>query len=146
MKRISSFFFLFVAFVWVACSPKERYLDLNTGERIELEKDPVTGVMVNAETKQPVYIYVDTETNDTIYGSNGEVINGQVVKTEDSSYKYKGDYKYKSPDEDLKVKVDDDGDIKIKDDEGKEDSKMKIEGETGGKKVKNGDRKEKSES
>ncbi len=125
----------FAAILFTSCKPKDRYLDLSTGKAVELEKDPETGLMVNAATKKPVYIYVDTETNDTIYGSTGKVVNGQVVKTEGGEYKYRGDYEYKSPDGDLKVEVEKDGDIKIKDG----DSKLKIDGETGERKVKHDD-------
>jgi hypothetical protein len=110
------------------------YYDLNKNEPVTLVKDENTGLMVNADTKQPVYIYVNRETKDTIYGATGEVINGQVVKLEDGKYKYAdlkikededGDFKVK--DGDYKRKVEADGDIKIKDG----DSKKKIDGETG---------------
>jgi len=50
-------------------------------------KDASTGLMVDAETKKPVYIYVDTEKKDTIYGETGKVINGHVV-LDDGKYKY----------------------------------------------------------
>jgi hypothetical protein len=122
-----------------ACSnEKGRYIDLRTGERVE--KDDQSEVWVNAETREPAYIYVDTRNNDTIYGRTGEIINGQVVLMKDvycyemdEEYKVKYDdgYKYKS--DDYKYKVDDDGDIKMKTDE----KKVKIDGETGEKKVKN---------
>jgi len=121
--------------IWVSCKQEPRYLDLSTGKEVKLEKDAETGLMVNADTKKPVYIYLDTKNNDTIYGSTGKVINGEVVKTESGDYKFRGDYEYKSPGGDLKVEVEKDGDIKIKDG----DSKVKIDGETGEKKVKNDD-------
>jgi hypothetical protein len=58
-----------------ACADtKDRYVDLRTGKTIELEKDDKTGLMVDVNTKKPVYIYVDTKENDTIYGKTGEVI------------------------------------------------------------------------
>jgi hypothetical protein len=111
-----------------------RYVDLTTGEEIELVKDNETGLMVNATTRKPVYMYVDTETNDTIYGSTGKVINGEIRRLDDGAYQYTGDYKFKSEDKDgdYKVKVDD-GEIKIKTD----DQKIKIDED--GKKVKNDD-------
>lgn len=116
-----------------ACQSEERYLDLNTGERVDLVKDPATGLMVREDNGKPVEIYVDTETNDTIYGISGKVINGDVVKLDNGKYKYDdGEYKIKDDDADYKMKVDDDGDIKIKDG----DTKTKIDGETGEKKVK----------
>ena len=36
--------------------------------------------MINTETHEPVYIYVDRETRDTIYGATGDVVNGHVVE------------------------------------------------------------------
>ena len=49
---------------------KTGYYDLNRDESIDLIKDENTGLMVNAETKKPVYIYVNEETNDTIFGGD----------------------------------------------------------------------------
>ena len=110
----------------LACdSAEERYLDLQSGEKVNIEKDPETGKMVNAETKAPVYIYVDTKSKDTIYGPTGQVINGHVIKVSEGVYKYDGDGDYK-------LKVEEDGDYKIKDG----DKKVKVDGETGEKKVK----------
>ncbi len=100
--------------------------------------------MVNADTREPVIIYVDTQSKDTIYGKTGKVINGNVTKTENGKYKYVSnddgldkiktgdDGAYKVKDGDYKKKVDKDGDIKIKDG----DKKIKIDGKTGEKKVK----------
>ena len=118
---------------WSGCRPQDRYLDLNTGDRVDLEKDPNTGVMVRTDTRKPVEIYVDTKTNDTIYGPTGKVINGHVVKTGDWKYKYEdGEYKRKNDEADYKKKVEKDGDVKVKDG----DTKTKIDGETGERKVK----------
>ena len=105
---------------------KSGYYDLNTGKSITLVKDEITGLMVDAETRQPVYIYVNRKTKDTLYGATGEVINGQVVRTDNGSYKYgnltikedeDGDFKIK--DGDYKRKSDEDGDVKSKDKEDK---------------------------
>lgn len=79
-----------------------------------------------------MYIYVDTKTKDTIYGSTGRVVNGYVVQTSDGKYKYEGDDEYKIRDGDYKKKVDRD-EVKIKDG----DTKIKIE--DGEKKVKKAD-------
>jgi len=110
-----------------------RYIDLSTGKEVKLEKDDATGLWVAVDTKKPVYIYVDTKTNDTIYGSTGKVINGNVVKLDDGSFVYSGDYKDKSEDGDYKIKVEKDGDYKIKDG----DRKIKVDAEEGERKVKN---------
>ena len=119
---------LSVSILLMACN-QHRYVDLTSGESIDLEKDPKSGLMVDSKTHKPVYIYVDTKTNDTIYGSSGKVINGHIVKTDDGKYKYEGD-EIKIKEGDYKVKVEGD-EIKIKDG----DKKIKIE--DGKKKVKN---------
>src|SRR6187399_3147678 len=90
---------LAVTLIFTACK-RERYYDLTAGKYINLEKDAKTGRMVNTDTHEPVYIYVDTETKDTIYGA----------------YKIKyGDYKKKVDGDEVKIK---DGDTKIKIEDG----------------------------
>ena len=132
----------------------ERYLNLNTGENVELERDSTTGFMIDADSHQPVDLYVDTKTNDTIYGRTGKVINGYVVKDDKGVYAYRDwevkvdgeEYKSKSRDAKIKSedghskvkdgsytkKVDEDGDIKIENGT----TTTKIDGKTGKKKVK----------
>jgi hypothetical protein len=94
-------------------------------------------LMVDAETKKPVYIYVDTEKKDTIYGETGKVINGHVIMDE-GKYKYADmnvkveDREYKIKGDDYKEKMDKDGDLKIKNG----DVKTKVDGKTGEVKVK----------
>ena len=136
MKKL--FFISAFASLLVLASCKDRtesdYYDLNTGKTVKLEKDKTTGQMVNAETRQPVDIYVDPESKDTIYGATGEVINGKVVHLQDGKYQYgdltikqdeDGDSKLK--DDDLKKKTDADGDTKTKD----EDAKTKTDSDDG---------------
>lgn len=140
MKKLISV--LSMAGIVLAVAPgcsdsKGRYLDLSTGQAIEIDKNE-NGIAINKETKEPVYIYVDTKRNDTIFGETGEVINGHVIKASDGKYVFDGDAKLKwddgtvkYKDGDYKVKVEDDGDTKIKDG----DKKIKID--DGEKKVKN---------
>ena len=117
------------------CKENSRYIDPNTGRSLTLVKDASTGLMVDEETQKPVYMYVDTETKDTVYGPTGKVINGYVV-LEDGKYKYtENELKLKGDDDDYKMEVEKDGDIKIKDG----DKKLKIDGETGETKVKKED-------
>lgn len=141
------------ATVWTACSDsraEDRYIDLTTGEPVELVKDEESGLMVNAETKKPVRMYVDTKTHDTVWGKSGKVINGSVRQDGEGQYIYLGsgddddnDYKYKQDGagykkkigDDYKVKVEDDGDYKIKNG----DTKIKVDAETGERKVKKDD-------
>ena len=118
-----------VVMIFTSCK-RERYYDLTAGKYINLEKDEKTGHMVNTETHEPVYIYVDRETWDTIYGATGDVVNGHVVVTSDGKYDIDDEYKIKYGD--YKKKVDGD-EVKIKDG----DTKIKIE--DGERKVKKDD-------
>src|SRR3982751_6773806 len=100
-----------IALAGASCNNnKARFLDLNNGESVELTRDEKTGLMVNPETGKPVDIYVDTKTHDTIFGRNGKVINGQVVKNKDGDYAYAG-WEVKQDGEEYKAKS---GDDKIK--------------------------------
>jgi hypothetical protein len=112
----------------------EGYLDLSTGQEVSIQKDAVTGHILNKETGKPLYIYVDPVAEDTIYAKTGEVINGRVVNKDNKFYYDKdeklklgeeGAIKYK--DDDYKAKVKKDGSIKIK----KGDRKVIIHGDTG---------------
>ena len=118
--------------VWMACGDaKARYVDLNSGEKIVVEKDK-QGRLVNADDKRPVRFYVDMKTKDTIDGRTGKVVNGELVKVEDAGYEYISVRQVLAEDEDFQKKTEKDGDIKIKTD----DKKVKIDGKTGEKKVK----------
>jgi hypothetical protein len=118
-----------VVMIFTSCK-RERYYDLTAGKYVKLEKDEKTGRMINTKTHEPVYIYVDRETRDTIYGATGDVVNGHVVVTSDGKYDIDDEYKIKYGD--YKKKVDGD-EVKIKDG----DTKIKIE--DGEKKVKKDD-------
>src|SRR3954467_12768572 len=116
---------------WMSCKNADaKYVDLNSGERIEVKKDE-QGRLVNAETKKPVRFYIDTRSKDTIDGRTGKVVNGELTKIEDGSYEYIA-VREVLADEDFKKKVEADGDVKIK----KGDRKIKIDGKTGERKVK----------
>jgi len=109
----------------VSCShEKGAYIDLRTGKAIKVERDPVTGSWINADTKENVYMYVDRKTGDTIYAKNGEVINGHIVLQGDE-YWYDQDLEKK-----YSVKQESFKEVKIK----KGNVKIKIE--NGEKKVK----------
>lgn len=130
-----------IAFSWACSDSKGRYVDLSTGKAVEIEKDEKTGFMVTKETSEPLYIYVDTKKNDTIYAKTGKVINGHVILDGDKKYVFDEDIKLKIDesgsvnynDGDYKREVEKDGDVKIK----SGDKKVKIDGETGERKVKN---------
>lgn len=149
-------------FAWTSCKEANaRYIDLQTGETVMLEQDPKTGEMINAETGKPVRLYVNTKTKDTIFGPSGKIVNNEVIRTGSGMYVYSGDEEYKLKHEkdgykekwgddakvkaegggykvkhgDYKKEVEKDGDITIK----RGDTKIKIDGETGERKVKTDD-------
>jgi hypothetical protein len=146
--------FIFCAVVIVVSScqnSQSRYLDLNTNKYVNLKKDSVSGYMMNSKTGEPVDVYVDTKTHDTIYGMTGEIVNGKVHKAEEGKWivKIDGDeYKAKSESENsAKVKIEgdeykakngnrtvkeEDGDVKIENG----NTQVKIDGKTGERKVK----------
>src|SRR5688572_10679330 len=106
MKKLILFTSVATSLLLTACK-QQRYYDLTAGRYVELEKDEKTGLMVSTTTHEPVYMYVDTRTNDTIYGATGTVINGYVVKTSDGKYKFDED-EYKVKNDDYKKKVEGD--------------------------------------
>jgi hypothetical protein len=136
------------------------YVDLNSGDSIQVIADPVTGYAINSETQKPVYLYVDND-RDTIF-TTGAVVNNKITRVNDEYFevdnskitfedqdvtvKY-ADYKkkfdgddYKVKGDDYKLKVEGDGDSKLKDG----DYKKKVE-EDGDVKIKDGDSKTKIE-
>lgn len=134
-----------------ACDNAEgRYVDLNNNETVKLKKDESSGLMVREDNGERVNMYIDTETNDTIDGRTGNVVNGKIRKNNsgnwvmitherenDHEINMKADMHeegeaYKIKRGDYKKKVEKDGDIKIKDG----NMKIKIDGETGEKKIK----------
>lgn len=124
------------ACMFVSCVDKDHYVDLNTGKEITVEKDSATGYIINAETKQPVTLYVNTNTHDTIYGKTGQVVNHAVIKSNGGTYTYKADGDVKVSNNNTSVKVEGDGAYKIKDG----DYKKKVE-KDGDIKIKDGDTK-----
>lgn len=140
----TSFIIAVSALILCACRHEGKYVDLRTGERIDVVKDDSTGYMVNSETRKPVYLYVEPATHDTFYGRTGVKISGKVLRSPDGVYSY-NDEEYtfkdstfqKKPEEkvisvnggDVKIKVDDAGKIKIKGNDKKikiKDGKVKI--------------------
>lgn len=119
----------FSSLVYTSCQRAEaRYIDLATGEPVQLVKDDESGLLVDAETKKPVRLYVDTRKDDTVFGPTGAVVNSEVVRLKsngtyvylgDGEYKEElerdGDYKLKIGEDGYKEKIEADGDYKIKD-------------------------------
>lgn len=147
MKQLLMVVLAVASFVMMGCDNDARYVDPNTGEALNL-KENENGLLVDAETGESVDIYVDTRSNDTINGRTGKVINGSIRKNDAGVYIYEdessnaaksGDVKVKAEDGEYKIKdgdykkeVEKDGDVTIKDG----DTKIKVDGETGERKVK----------
>jgi hypothetical protein len=124
----------------LACSGKKEksYVDLRSGQKITVEKDEATGYMINPETKKNVYLYVDPENRDTFYGRTGKIVNNKISRSDNGLFIYSGDDEYVYENGDYKLKIGEDGDVKLKDG----DSKLKVEAD-GDKKVKRDDYKKK---
>ena len=120
------------------------YRDLNTGEAIDIWYDAVGMRTLNKKTGAPVEFYINTSTNDTVFGRGRFVVNNYVIKGDDGKWKL-NDGKVKVDGDELKVKVGDqklkiDGDeIKIK------ANGVKMKSEAGELKVKSKDGKAKFE-
>jgi hypothetical protein len=151
MKGRFVFFCAAIAVLMSSCqNAQSRYLDLSTNKYVSLKKDSVSGYMMNSKTGEPVDMYVDTKTHDTIYGMTGEIVNGKIHKTDgkwivkmdgdeykqkseaENSAKAKIEYdEYKAKDRNYTVKKGD-GDVKIE----SGNTQVKIDGKTGERKVK----------
>lgn len=129
-----------------ACNNKDKvvpgtYVDLNSGDSIQVIADPETGYAINSVTQKPVYLYVDND-RDTIF-TTGAVVNNKITRVDDDYFEI-DEAKIDFDDEDLTLKYTDykkkfDGDdYKIKGD----DYKLKVEGD-GDSKLKDGDYKKK---
>jgi hypothetical protein len=151
-----------------------RFLNLTSGETVELVENE-DGTLVDKKSGEPVVLYVDRRTADTIYAPTGKVVNGYIeydnddnlyvyddgdrkIKIDGGEYKIKNgdvkekgdfdgdEYKYKDDNVTIKRdrddykeegngytrKVDEDGDVKYE----TKNYKVKIDGETGERKVK----------
>ena len=163
--RISNLLAGGLLLIFASCDTKNKvepgtYVDLNSGDSIQVIADPETGYAINSKTQKPVYLYVDND-RDTIF-TTGAVVNNKItrvnddyfevddtkftVDNEDVAVKY-ADYKkkfdgddYKIKGDDYKLKVEGDGDSKLKDG----DYKKKVS-EDGDVKIKDGDSKTKIE-
>ena len=120
--------------------PTTKYIDLKTNKEITVRIDTVRGSIVNDETNEPVDLFVEPTTHDTIYGLTGTVVNNYVihdpsgdvrvdtlrintntapVNDMDATHTGTGKVKYKENASGTKSKYKDD-DVKIKDKDGVE--------------------------
>ena len=104
-----------------------KYVDLKTGQPVDLYYSEKKKRTYSASTNEPVDLYVNVATGDTIYGQGRYVVNNYITKTDgtykldDSKIKIHGDeIKIKEGDKKLKIE---DGEMKIKDG----DNKMKVD-------------------
>jgi len=114
-----------------------RYIDLNTGQPVELYYDAKKNRVYSAVTNEPVDFYVDMSTGDTIYGAGRYVVNNYIVKSPEGSYKLDMN-KVKMEKNEMKIK---DGNMKLKIDKGKmkmKDPEGKMKGDTMSGKMKKG--------
>lgn len=126
------------------------YRDLNTGETVDIWYDAVGIRTLNKKTGAPVEFYINTATNDTVFGRGRFVVNGYVIKGDDGKWKLDdgkvkvdgdelkvkvGDQKFKIDGDEIKIKgkgvkaKSEDGEIKVKSKEGKakyEEDKTKV--------------------
>ena len=116
-----------------------KYVDLKTGQPVDLYYDSKKKKTYSASNDEPVDLYVNVATGDTIYGEGRYVVNNYIVKTEDGKYKLdnkkvkidgdeikikEGNKKFKMSADEMKIK-DGDTDTKIKTDA--DESKVKTE-------------------
>ena len=129
------------------------YVDLNTNQPIELVWDSENKRALNKATNQPVELYVNTTTRDTIYGP-GFIVNNHVIKTNTGNWTL-DDTKIKRDGDELKIKKDgmkfkmEDGEWKMKTDDGKiksDGDELKIKTEDGKTKVDDGETKIKTDN
>ncbi len=102
----SNLFFSGLIVVLASCNTKNKvepgtYVELNSGDSIEVIADPETGYAINSETKKPVYLYVNNN-RDTIF-TTGAVVNNKITRVNDDYYEV----------DDTKVIIDD-KDVTIK--------------------------------
>lgn len=136
-----------VTLATIACNRnRARFLDLTTNEYVDVKQN-AAGEMVNPQTGEPVELYVDTKTRDTIYGPTAEVVNGRVgrnekglwvIKSDGDEFKAKSESEnsakvkiegdeFKAKDGNYTIKREGDGDVKIENGR----TQTKIDGKTG---------------
>lgn len=80
------------------------YIDLQSGDTLEIFFNKRENRVYNLKNRQPVAFYVNTRSGDTVYGRGRIVVNGYLQSVN-------GNWQWDT----AKVKVDNDGSIKIKD-------------------------------
>src|SRR5688572_28994476 len=70
----------------ISSAAAPRYLDLRTGQPVELYYDPKAR-RTYTSMNEPVEFYVDMSTGDTIYGRGRYVVNNYIIRSDDGMYK-----------------------------------------------------------
>jgi hypothetical protein len=123
----------------------QKYVDLKTGQPVDLYYDSKKKKTYSASTNEPVDLYVNVATGDTIYGEGRYVVNNYIVKTEDGKYKL-DNKKVKIDGDEIKIKEGnkkfkmEEGEMKIKD--GDADAKLKVDNDESKMKTESGKTKE----
>lgn len=111
------------------------YLDARSGKSIRINVDPQTGRRTNAETGEPVWRYVDRRTWWVYGGDTWDTVGTARMENNQLRYRSNNDQwetyerRWKAEDDkmlsDWRTKYDDDGDVKMKNDE--KDAKIKLD-------------------
>jgi hypothetical protein len=126
-------------------TPDSIYIDLRTGQPVDLYYSPRTNRTYSIVTNEPVDYYVNMATGDTVYGRGRYIINNYLVRTADGMYRL-DDKRIKMDKDDIKMK---DGNMKFKMDKGKmktKDAEGKMKMNKDDSKMKTGDMKMKVDS
>jgi|GEM_PF-2680789 len=97
-------------FLYDTVPVKKSYLDLSSGQTIEIWYDVAGLRTLNKKTGATVEFYVNTTTNDTVFGKGKYVVNGYMIRAGDGKWKF-DDGKLKVDGDELKLKI---GDQKLK--------------------------------
>lgn len=123
------------------------YVNLSTGEPLQIVNDTEKGYYVYSDTKLPVdndLIFVDVSTRDTLYGKTGAIVNNAILQSASGAWTLNDELVERNGDE-IKIKTAD-GKLKIDGDELKYkegDTKVKVDGDES--KVKTADSKTKTD-
>ncbi|HXI01103.1 MAG TPA: hypothetical protein VNI52_12615 [Sphingobacteriaceae bacterium] len=103
------------------------YVDLSSGKEVQIIADPQSGYAINSQTRAPLEFYVNTSTRDTIYRT-GVVVNSAIMR-DGTTWRLNDDMIERDGDN-IKVKTEGDGDIKIKNETTGTKTKIEADGDT----------------
>ncbi|AEW02869.1 hypothetical protein A4D02_02465 [Niastella koreensis] len=121
-----------------------RYINLNTGEPVDLYYDPKARKTYSVNTNEPIEFYIDMNTGDTVYGQGRFIVNNFISKSDAGTFKLNAD-KIKMDKDEIKIK---EGNKKLKIDNSTmklKDGDLKMKTDTVSGKIKTGDLKKKME-